>query len=210
LKNPFSYDYKSYTKLVDDIPFEIDYTLKNDNKIIINEYKIFIKNKNKNIFIKNKVTIDYTKSPEILFIHNGKIYYGNKEIVYGSMKILNDILDICDDTDKIILEGTIPKYIINEYIQSCYTQIFDINFINKEHFIDFLKFIDQYPTSVISIDLIENQIIRFINRYDIPINNMIEYICSRYQLKYLYLYMHTKLNKKIQIDKNIKDTMNIT
>ena len=71
--------------------------------------------------------------------------------------------------------------------------MFNIDDIQPDDLIPFLKFIDQYPSKVLSIDKIENEMTIFMNKHNILSNSYVEEICSRYRLKYLYLYAIQKI-----------------
>ena len=71
--------------------------------------------------------------------------------------------------------------------------MFNINCIKPDDLISFLKFIDQYPSKILSIDKIENELVIFMNKYKIDSNDYIKNIASRYRLKYLYLYAIQKI-----------------
>ncbi len=64
--------------------------------------------------------------------------------------------------------------------------------IESLYFIQFLKFIDLYPTEYISIDLMEKKIIKYSNENDIIYDDYFKQITIRYQLKIMYLDMHIK------------------
>lgn len=136
--------------------------------------------------------VDFSKPSEILFKHDNVVYHGDRETVYGSILLLNDITDIADFKDIIILSGNLPKNVINQYISSCYTGYLKIEKIDPIYFIDFLKFIDQYPTVHCSLDKIQSQIVNYMERNKIEHNDFFVEICSKYKLKHLYLYMHNK------------------
>jgi len=81
---------------------------------------------------------------------------------------------------------------INLYIQSICDEMFDINHIEKCDIYQFIRLIDQYPTTTLSIDQIEKQIIRFFLKNDIKFDNLMKDICERYRLKSMYLYIHNQ------------------
>jgi len=145
----------------------------------------------------------FNRPSDILFTSNGSIYYGDRLIVYGSMNLFKDILEMINFQDPIELDSMIPGYIVNLYIQSCYTNQFDLYEIELNDFIKFIEFIDQYPTDVLSIDLLEDAIAQYIDN-DIIKNDgtddlhlktldQIKKIIIKYKLKKLYLYYHNKM-----------------
>ncbi len=100
-----------------------------------------------------------------------------------------------DLSQGIILNGNLPKYAINLYIQSCCTNNFNINKIKKSDIINFIKFIDQYPTNILSIGLLELDIIKYIDKFGIKYNDntFLLDICKRYGLKSMYIHYKFKL-----------------
>ena len=53
-------------------------------------------------------------------MHNNKKYYGNRDIVYKSIFVLNDLKELCNNdfennAEHIILSGNLPNYLINKY-----------------------------------------------------------------------------------------------
>ncbi len=181
-----------------------------------NKFSILIDYFNFNISIKNKNIIeitkndsirpldilvnDYSQNTTILFNHNNISYFGHKNIVYHSIKFIKEIEEVANFKEIITLEGTLPKYAINVYIETCYKRKFNINRINPQDIIEFLKFIDQYPTNVLSIELLEHQIIDYFVKHNIKSNDTLKELCLRYRLKLLCLYIH---NNKIMTDANI-------
>lgn len=89
------------------------------------------------------------------------IYYGHRKTVYNSIVVIDAIKDCADFNDLIVLEGALPHYLINMYIKSCYSNKFDINKIDSSDIIQFIGFIDQYPTTILSIDKLEHEIIEY-------------------------------------------------
>ncbi len=79
---------------------------------------------------------------------------------------------------------------INMYIETCYTHNFNINEINSCDLISFLKFIDQYPSDYLSIDIIENQLVNYLKIHSIKPNDYIIKISLRYKLKVMYIFIH--------------------
>jgi hypothetical protein len=178
IQNPLlepGYKFVKFRKLVDELLYGSDLS---EKQIKVDEEK--------NINM-NEQNIN---EQEILFVHNKKEYYGNRRKVYGSIKVLNDLLDHYDITDSIILEGSLPCHVINQYIEACNGSLFKLKNIHEDDFIIFLKFIDQYPSVQISIHGIEDQIIQYITRYNAIQEVYFKTIYERYDLKKLYLHMH--------------------
>lgn len=145
--------------------------------------------------------IDF-ENMEVLFEHNGKKFCGNRDVVYESINVLNGLVELCHENNNnkhIVLSGKLPNIIINRYIESCYNLPFDMNTIEKEYFMEFLLFLDKYPTTVLSINTLEDQIVKYLINHKILCNNntYLDNMCARYKLKKLYLYIHIqKLNVK--------------
>ncbi len=137
-----------------------------------------------------KKLIDYRKRSEILFKNDNKIYYGSRKVVYNSIILLNDINEY-DLTEPIELSvcDHIPFYLMNIYINSCYQVNFNMIIIKTNDFIQFLKLIDQYPTKILSIHLLQKDLIIYMNKNKIQPNEFINNMCAKYQLKYMYLYL---------------------
>jgi hypothetical protein len=190
LINPILLDNKYYDKEIMN-PFNAKF---NEFKVYVDQidepiYKEFNKEMKNNITQQITIIEDYTVSSEILFECNNIKYYGYRNIVYNSIKLLKCLLD-CDCDEVIKLDIDVPKYIMNMYINSCYTNTFNINNIKSDDLILFLKFIDRYPTNFFSIDTIEKELIKYLEKHNININELIKELCERYQLKYMYIYIH--------------------
>jgi NADH:ubiquinone oxidoreductase subunit E len=181
IKNPFNSKFNEFKILVD----QIDEPIYKE----ITEMKTNSMNTQKNID-------DYTTQPKILFECNGDKYYGYRNTVYESILLFKDIINDLDFDEVIKLDIVVPKYIINCYINSCYTENFDMNNINSDDLMLFLNFIDRYPTTFLSINLIEQVLITYLKNHNIEINIHIKELCERYQLKYLYIYIHNQEMKQ--------------
>lgn len=175
--NPFEKNYQQVIELVDIV----------DNKICLEEDCEEV------VTVMNtKLVCDFTKKSEFLFKHGSEDYYGHRETVYESILLLKDMKDTMDFTNGLILDGNLPKEIINQYIGSSYTGFFDMECLDKspEYFIDFLKFIDQYPTIYVSVDKLEKQIIWILNSYVYEDYLYFKNLCNKYQMKRLYVHLH--------------------
>ncbi len=184
IDNPFNGNFKIFCNLVNELK---SYVPLNFNVL------------NKNIQIKKqKIPYNnYNKCTDILFEHNNICYYGNRNIVFNEIHFLKEIEEIADISQHIILSNSnVPKYIINKYLQSCYDYNFDIEYIKPCDIIHFLKFIDQYPTNLLSIDQLEFEIIDYFEKNNIIFDDFINTICIRYQLKNMYLNIHNIILKK--------------
>ena len=136
----------------------------------------------------------YDKSSQFkkpLFKHNGKTYYGHKKIVLGSMVQFKNIIDILLMTSDTLFElkGSLPEYLINMYIESCYSDVIDFARILSNDFIEFIKFVDLYPTNILSVEKLEMEIVKYckINIFD---HSQLEELCDRHGLKHLHLFLH--------------------
>lgn len=165
----------------------------------VNELKLsHVDSISNNCPVENKVDVDFThnsthnsESNELLFTHNNIAYYGNRDIVYKSIFVLNDIMDLCSkDEPDIILSGKLPIYLMNKYIASCYGKKIDFSTVNLDDFEEFITFIDKYPSTHLSIDSLEKQIIEYLKKHEIKTNTLLVMLSKRYKLKKLFLYLH--------------------
>ena len=156
-------------------------------------YKTDVRTRNRNKE-KSKINyFNYKNQSELLFKHNGNNYYGNQRLVYSSMNIMKDI-DQCgiviNDNNCIELTSQVSDNLMNLYVHTSHVQIFDINNISPDELLDFLNLIDKYPTDILSIDKLEIDICDFMIKHKIvPCQGIIN-LTHRYQLKYMYLYIH--------------------
>lgn len=179
IKNPFLESWVEYQRLVDKLTTVIP--------INYNESKVRTYNDECPDFSK------YSNAGK-LFQCNDIIYYGDRTIMYESMILLRDMDEHLSFNNLIVLTGNVPKYIVNHYINASYTGEFRLANIKPSDLSVFIKFIDQYPTTIVSVDRLEEQIIQFFD------NNKLNYcdfddlknIFIRYRLKYLYLHVHNK------------------
>ncbi len=136
--------------------------------------------------------IDFTKQSELLFLVDNESYYGYREVVFDMINMFNDT-NYLDFTDPIVLNVSVPKYVISLYLESCHGKTFDITNIKVCDLQQFLNFIDQYPTKNLSIHLIEKELLKFMNDNSIVFDDYLKNICYKYKLKYMYLYFNHKL-----------------
>lgn len=134
---------------------------------------------------------------KILFKNNGIDYYGHRTIVYNKILVFNEIKDCAGFDDPVTLEPPIPQYLMNMYIQSTYTDKFNTKCIDPSDFKQFVKFIDKYPTTLLSINNMESIWIDHINNYNVDYDYF-ESICIRYHLKRMYIHLH---NSKFKHEK---------
>jgi ankyrin repeat protein len=161
-----------------------------------------IENIGPNTWVRTVNMFDFTRHSEYLFTHGSVNYYGHREIVYGSNILLKEMYDdqMIDLTHGFVLQGNLPEKIINQYIASAYTGFFDIQLSSiedsEEHFIDFLKFIDQYPMTNASIDKLEHWITGYIETHSHIMNQnqedieCLKMMCDRYMMKRLCVVLH--------------------
>ncbi len=210
LNDFLSVQFHTNVNLFEDVVSEINPMLLNEylrNKINVDPYNlkwnVFIKNVDNIKFpipiLFNKMKIishiqsikldDYDK--ELLFCHNDFKYYGSRKIVYGMIHLFEDI-DMFDLNEPMVLSAPLPRYLIHMYIQSCVDLEFDLEMIYAEDLIQFLNFIDQYPTKMLSMESIEKSLVSYLNnnKIEIEIDSEILNLCRKYQLKHLYLYIH--------------------
>jgi hypothetical protein len=189
--NPLMIDQTKCNEIISVDPFSEPF-----NKFVTNvdllQCTIPYNHKKTHCMIENIKTVRYNKKPEILFTHNNMIYYGDRNIVYDSITMLKDLNENYVFDDAIVLTAVLAEYVVNQYIASCYENRFNMDNILPEDFVDFLNFIDKYPTDILLINLLEHRIIQYIDKYNISKNDNINKLTMRYQLKHLYLYTHQK------------------
>jgi len=178
IADPFAFEFKYFTSLVDKVFCRIDIPKKIQSKETNDIH-----------------SLNPSESNQILFCHNNKPYYGNRSIIYNSMTFINDILDCTNFDQSFTLNVDIPEYCVDLYINAIYDKSFDIHKIKPTDFYNFISFIDRYPTTITSIDFLEDQIIDYIETHGIEFNEQMINIIMRYRLKNMYLYLH---NKKIR------------
>jgi len=152
-----------------------------------------------NVASEEDTRVDYRQPSLSLFKHNGEIYHGYRDIVYKAIYCLNEIKDCADFNELIVLEGSLPPDLINMYIDSCYSHKFNFKKIQPNDIKKFIRFIDQYPTTVLSIDRLEKTIIDSFTENNISYNDSettaassLKDICIKYKLKCMYLDIHNK------------------
>ena len=134
-----------------------------------------------------------------MFEYNGDKYYGDRSLVYDSIICLREIKDIVNFDQMITLSGRLPGYIIDLWIRSMGTNQLNLTEIKSDQIVDFLNHVDQYPTTGLSIDTMEHQIIEYFDQIKSldPVRTEThgEYLKSlsiRYRLRSLYLWVHNK------------------
>jgi ankyrin repeat protein len=195
----FEKQYQEIKNLVDSMDQRIESDTMNQSFVSVSETN---SKSNSNSNKRSNVAFDFSKQSEFLFTHGSKNYHGQRKIVYESILLLKDVCCECDDNffdlidQELVLEGNLPEKIINQYIASAYTGFFDTQCVeeSEDHFIDFLKFIDQYPMTNVSIDKLEHWIIGFIETHSMNLSRPdIEYlklVSDRYMMKRLYIVLH--------------------
>lgn len=76
------------------------------------------------------------------------------------------------------------------WLNSIYTDQFDIMKIKVEDIIQCLMHIDQYPMTHLSIDLLEHDLIKYFEKNNICNNAYIKNMVDKYQMKAIYLYFN--------------------
>ncbi len=188
IENPYEKTFSTFVKYVDQLKNKIplSFDLQKLKKTQENNIHPSVNIESENTILIN----DFSKHSELLFKHENINYYGNRNIVYNSIIFFKQIIDIADFSDDIILTCTVPKYIINLYILTTYTNKFNIHLIKPCDILQFLKFIDQYPTIDLSIELLERDIIEYFDTYRIDYDDYTKVLCRKYQLKIMYLQIH--------------------
>ena len=213
IDDPFEKEFNEFTKLVDSLTFCIEISSRfssyTNNLVSNTEIKhteseedvqstVMTKQERRRAIAQSRL-FDYSQPSQQLFKHNNKIYYGDRDAVYKSMLFLNGIVDNCDFTDLFELYSDgLPNYAINAYISSSCTNTFDLDIINVDDIDHFIQFVDRYPTTVISINTMEDQIINYFDSNKITFSQNMRDIFIRYRLKRTYISMHNQLllNKK--------------
>lgn len=176
IPDPYKYDFNTFMNYVNKLTIPIEYPAN------LCPFKT----------LEKKECIDFANM-ELLFEHNGKQFFGNRNIVYKSIQLLNDLVDLCSMNECVVLSGKLPDHIINHYIESCYyDNSFDVNIINEDDFMEFIMFIDKYPTTSLSIDTLETQLVDYAIKHRINCDSLMTNICTRYKLKKMVIYMHNQ------------------
>lgn len=135
-----------------------------------------------------KDTIYKSTTKDILFRHDGNIYYGCRQYIFSNVLPFDDI-DIDDESIIELNTGCIiPKYVIEIYIQAIYGT-FDMNDILLDDLKYFLRLIDQYPTTTMTIRKLEHELLLYIRQNSISIDinrhdKTLTYVIGEYVLRY--------------------------
>lgn len=197
MDNPFDLPYDKLCRLVDELNIVVSFDMpKKQNSKKNNVMDTSLTNINDSL-AKNK---DYGP----VFIHNGKKYSGRRNAVYEQMKLFTNSSDCISFNDEFVLEGSLPDHIVNFYINSCYSKKYDLSKISPCYFYQFIKFIDQYPTNVLCIENMTNQLINYLDTNGplIPRSDFdsMKQIFTKYQNKELYICMHNIKVKMNQLN----------
>jgi hypothetical protein len=189
VKHPYLYKYNVFSRLVDKSQFNIPEINNNIND-----------NTNDNTKKRKLACSDYSKYSQILFVNDNIRYYGDRDIVYNSIIPLREIKDNADFSEDVQLSVPVPKYIMNLYIEACHTHEFNLSNVEFADIIQFLKFIDQYPTNLLSIDRMECELLHYFDTHNVDYDkykhsDFIKAICKRYDFKTLYVHIHNNKNK---------------
>ncbi len=208
--DPFKCSFSDFMKLLNDLhcilPLSDKFVFESHSKYHTND----INDKN---MIEVYIDDDYTEQQQLLFTHKKIPYYGKKRIVFDSIHALNHndfISQLVQDHGQyheieIDQSLDVPKYIMNMYIQSCYTHKIDIDKINHDDIYNFIKLIDQYPTKYISIGQLELKLMKYIDTEILSKPLSIEYmahffdffksIAERYGLRLMCIMLHNLTQK---------------
>ena len=143
-----------------------------------------------------------TKENELLFFCNNTPYYGDRKLVYGSMQLFQGIGDYIDFNEPIQLSGSINQNSMKVYLNSIHQRQINLNDIDPGDIINFIEFIDRYPTDRLSLNdiSIDQELMCYFSAHHIDPGSIKE-IIIRYGLKYMYLYMH---NYNLSLGKNVE------
>ena len=105
-----------------------------------------------------------------------------------------------DFTNGFVLEGCLPDYLVNFYINTCYAKKYNLSKVDPDDFCKFIKFIDQYPNKILCIECMGNQLITYLNTYGHMVSshdwNLLKQIFNKYKIKELYICMHNVIIRK--------------
>ena len=183
-----------YIKMIDVNPFKLKY---NNFVQSVDEFKCLPRHSYaffQQSYKTKPKKIDHSDPNQIklLFFHNNIPYHGNQEIIYNSMHIFKDNCMI-NFNETIVLEGGMPKYLVNIYLDSILSGQIDLNDIDPadpKDMLQFLRFVEQYPSTVLTIESLELQLIRYIESNNIELNDDYLELFTRCKLKRMYYYLH--------------------
>lgn len=113
------------------------------------------------------------------------------------MMLFKDMVKYMNFDHLIVLSGSQPLYIIDLYIKALHCKKILIHEIQVNDINQFVQFIDQYPSDVLSIDLIEGQLINYFNENRIRYDQSIHDICMKYKLKRMCVEIHNHIYSSI-------------
>ncbi len=198
IQNPFDDKFKTFKIHVDklNLAIQLQYNeFTNNNTQAITPFT-FTQSHIDLDFSQPGINDEFSQKSELLFEHNNVKYFGNRNIVFNEIIIFKEIKDLANFEEKIILDTNNPieKYIMNLFIQSTYTKNFNLDKIKPSDILQFIHLIDQYPTSLLSLDILELELIHYFTKHNIDYDcYMIEFI-NKYGLKNIYYYSFLKSN----------------
>jgi hypothetical protein len=133
--------------------------------------------------------MDFSQNHELLFKCNGECYYGIRSIAYESMLIFSDYANYINFKDTVELNIDVPKYIMNMYVLSLHVNRINFNDIKPCDIESFIHLVDKYSTTFLSINSIENDVVKFYSKHGIKPSDCIKNVWKRYKLKYTYAWM---------------------
>lgn len=183
-EDPFDKKFEEYINLVNSLPIPVN----------TQHQQVFSCTSHQPLNNKN-----HTQSGQILFIHNNIPYYGDRNAMYETLLFLPDDIKY-DDDEPFVLSGSITKKSMNHYIDGSCCGKFNISDIDYSDILQFMKFIEQYPTKIIFLEKLEGSIIDYFedgykdNKMlrELIAGQEMNDLITRCRLKYLYLYLHNK------------------
>ncbi len=140
---------------------------------------------------------NHSIKPELLFFYNSIPFYGQRKIVYQFMDFFHDNEFVKEGGAEIT--GDMAPYLINVYLNQNFSQNVDLSQIPSDHIFSFIRFIDQYPSSILCIDLIELNLIEYFDTNSMwyLIDQSIQDIFKKYGLKYVHQHLQCKKIKHL-------------
>lgn len=152
-----------------------------------------IRNKNRKIDFRKRTRTNTILNTEFSDTDT-EIYETRKK-----MKRCRDSVDPSDMSSIYQLSDRLGKL----YVNFLHTGKIDIDQIVKDDIMKFLQFIDKYETLGLNPIILEDKLIKYFEKNidfekDLELNKYLEYMCFKYKLKnmYLYLWIKNKIDKK--------------